>query len=640
MAVRLLAGARRRAAVAALLALALIAPSFASATSRAPAAKLALTGAGEACTTTTAVTAAAVALYGNGTEVSRQEQIAGMRTALVLEPRIAPGTRRRMIATDGGWCDAAAGFNKVWTDAADGAATAAAYASVAATPYFDGVTVESVSPGVAGAYVVRTHALTNGIDARWVIVTDAAGVRTATWSATGFARKPFIAEIEGLTALPGGTETYTRLVSGLLAEKRGLPTAQSARRDAEREPSVPYVYTGPDGMKIHLSISESRVAVDPDTQTGQTQADTLSNFADAIALNYGEFHDWGLRKGWESELDPALGPNVGWVYINNALSLYCSACVFIADDFQIHMISEINTFLRALGFTGYKNEREALQLVVGHEMFHNFQNAYNNPGALTRLDGPDRSVSTAYSEGTARFQETLHSYSDVTFANKTLYTGGQTNPPLLSLDANHCNGYGATDAMFAGGPFSEDNSKTYNACYFWTSWFNQNGNDALVALVAEAYPAHAETDAHEEEGVRAIAAAAPDVPVADQLAFFAHSALTGKNKTITSTSGGVERNWGSFLFKWNPKSLSPGGKAGISIEPGGVFGRRLNGAARVSVAGEGLALYEIRSSELTSSTTPIDPTGADVAAAEAGETVWVVAVNPTFAAVAASIAAE
>ena len=629
---RTLAQRGRQAAIGMLVSASLIAPLPAVAGAAAPAAVTA-TGT-TACTTAAEPAGAAVALYGAGTEVVRTEKIAGMRTALVLEPRIAPGTRRRMLRTDTGWCDAAAGFNKAWKGAADGAATAAAYASVAAAPYFDGVTVRSSRLRPDGAYLLRTHARTNGIGARWLVVTDGSGVVSATWTATGFAQKPFTGEIEGLTALPGGTETYTRLADGLLASKRGLPTAESARRDAEREPSVPYIYTGPDGMKIHLSISESRVAADPDVQTGQTQADTLANFADAIAINYQEFHDWGLRKGWESDLDPVLGSNVGWVYINNSLSLYCQACVFIANDFQIHMISELNAFVTALGFTGYKNEREAILLVTGHEMFHNFQNAYNNPGPLGRSAG--RGSSTAYSEGTARMQETLHSYSDVTFADKTLVTGGQANPPGLSLDANHCDGYGSSEAALADGPFT----KTYNACFFWIPWFNQNGNDALVRLVSEAIPANS-TKGNQEEGVLAIGAAAPGVPVADQLAHFAQSSLTGRSKNITSTSGGVERDWSQFVtLKWNPATLEPGTDAARRVGPGGVFGRRLEGPAHVMLGGDGLALYVIRADAATTTTTAVPAAGAEVAAPLPGESVWVVAVNPTVAAVDATISAH
>ena len=627
---------RRRAGIALLVVAALLVPTVASAGARVgrPAATVpAVSSAGTSaqCTDVVDAAAAARALYGEGTELVRVDQIDGMRTALVLEPRIAPGTRRRMVATDAGWCDAAAGFNRAWKHAADGARTAAAFAAVAAAPYFDGVSVESVTPSAAGTYLVQTHAQTNGVVAAWVVATDGDGVRSATWTATEFARRPLVAEIEGLTALPGGTETYTRLAGGLLAEERGLPTAESARRDAA--PSVPHVFTGPDGMEIRLSIGDTHVAADPDTQTGQTQADTLSNFADAISLNYTEFHDWGLRKGWESDLDPALGKQVGWVYINNSLSLYCQACVFIANDFQIHMVSELNLFVTALGFTGYKNERQAIQLIVGHEMFHNFQNAYNNPGALGRMVG--RGASTAYSEGTARMQETLHSYSDVTFANKTLVTGGQTNPPGLSLDANHCNGYGTTDALFAAGPFS----KTYNACYFWAPWFHQNGGEALVKLVAEALPAHSPLG-NQEEGARAIAAAAPDVPLGDQLAYFAHASLTGGNRNLSALSGNTApRDWGSFWFKWNPAALNPGGSASQTLAPAGVLGRRITQPVTVSLTGDGLALYEIRTDK-TPSTRLLPATGALIEAPADGASVWVVAVNPTFAGVAGTLSAQ
>lgn len=627
-------GARRRyAGLTALLAVALLAPLLpAGATVETATSAIATsTAATDVCTAAAAPAEAATALYGTGTELVQTEQIAGLRTALVLEPRIAPGTRRRMVATATGWCDAAAGFNRAWTPTGDGAATAAAYASVAAAPYFDGVTVRSIKPAAAGTFAVTTHAQTNGVEARWVIATDSHGVRSATWTATAFASEPFTAQIEGLTAFPGGTETYTRVAEGLLVEQRGLPTAESARRDAQASPQAPHVYTGPDGMKIRLSIGDTRVAVDPDTPTGQNQVDTLTNFADAIAINYQEFHDWGLRKGWVADLDPVVGADVGWVYVNNGLSLYCLACVFIADDFQIHMISEVVAALGALGFTGYKDDVQALQLVVGHEMFHNFQNAYNKPGPLGRSRG--RGSSTAYSEGTARFQETLHSYSDVTFADKTLYTGGQTNPPMLNLDANHCNGYGTSEAAFAVGPFT----KTYNACYFWTSWFNQNGIDSLVRLVAEGIPAHS-SQGSQAEGVLAIADAAPDVSVADQLGFFAASALTGLDKTIRAASGDdVERDWGSFLFRWNPPALAAGEGAGREIGPGGVFGRKVDSPLHVTLSGEGLALYEVRFDGLTSSTTALPAVDALVDGPAAGESVWVVAVNPTVDDVAATL---
>ena len=575
---------------------------------------------GGACTTAPDPAAAAVELYGPGTELVRTDVVAGMTSALVLEPRIAPGTRRRLLAAPGGgWCDAATGFNAAWTGGG-GAQAARAFASVAAAPYFDGVTVRSVR-STGATHVVETHAETNGVVALWTVVTDADGVLRGTWEATGFAVAPLVGEAEGLTALPGATETYVRGVAGRLVEQRGLPTLESAHA-ASRAAAAPGLatYTSPDGFTIRISLGDARVALDPGVKTGVREADAVQETLEAVALNYQEFYDWGLRKGWRADLDPAL-PDTGWVYLNDALSLYCFACVFIADDFQIHMLSEVGLVLQALGFTGYPDPRKAYDNVVGHEMFHNFQNAYVKPGALGR--GTGRGTSTAYSEGTARFQEVLHSYADVSFAPKTLYTGGQTNPPLLSLDANHCNGYQSTQASFAAGPFP----KTYNACYFWTSWYVQNGLDAFVRLITEGLPAHA-PKANVEEGLAALATAAPDVPVADQLAFSARSALTGRHKTVAPASGdGPARDWGSFLFRLTPPELAAGDAA--SLTGGGVLARRVVRAGTVSLSGDGLALYEVRSTAAGDTMRPLPVTGGDVAAPAAGEDVWVVAVNPT-----------
>ncbi|HWH30817.1 MAG TPA: hypothetical protein VNU26_17985 [Mycobacteriales bacterium] len=579
-----------------------------------------------ACTTAVDPAAAAVELYGAGTELVRTEEVAGLSTALVLEPRIAPGTRRRMLelGSDGGWCDAATGFNRA--AGLTGAAAATAFASVAAAPYFDGVTVTGTRELAGGLVEVSTHARTNGVDARWVVATDGSGVRTATWTATAFAQQPMAGESEGLTALPGATETYTRAASGLLEERRGLPTVESAHAARASAAGVA-TYTSPDDFTIRVSLGDARVALDPGVKTGVREVDAVQETVEALALNYQEFYDWGLRKGWRSDLDLLL-PDTGWMYLNDSLSLYCFACVFIAEDFQIHMLSEVGLVLAALGFTGYADPRAAYDNVVGHEMFHNFQNAYNKPGLLGRSAG--RGVSTAYSEGTARFQETLHSYSGVSFAPKTLYTGGQTNPPLLSLDANHCNGYAGSDveAAVAAGPFP----KTYNACWFWTSWYTQNGLDAFVRLIAEGIPAHS-PKGNVEEGLLAIGTAAPGVPVAEQIAYSALSGLTGRYKTVSAPSGDpTPRDWGSFLFRVDPPALS--GADGRTVGGGGFFARRVVEDTAVTLSGAGAVLFEVRAG---SAGDVLRRTDGRVLAPAAGEKVWVVAVNPTTTQVAVGL---
>ena len=86
---------------------------------------------------------ATVALYGSGSELGGTETIASLRTALALDPRMTPATRRRMVDAGDRWCDATSGFNRAWAGS-DRREMATAYARMAAAPYFDEVTVTSV----------------------------------------------------------------------------------------------------------------------------------------------------------------------------------------------------------------------------------------------------------------------------------------------------------------------------------------------------------------------------------------------------------------------------------------------------------------------------------------------------------------
>jgi hypothetical protein len=578
---------------------------------------LALTATANAATCASGdASSAARALYGSGTDLVSTSEVAGLQTALALEPRIAPGTRRRMVRAGTTWCDAADGFNAAWAATGkavgNGRDVAIAYASLAAAPYFDGVSILDASQTAAGAWVVRTHAQTNGVDARWLVATDAAGVRSATWTATAFAQRPFTAEWEGLTALPGATETYDRLAGGLLRERRGLPTAKSAA--VADTPGISD-YHGPDGMTISISIGDAHVGVDPGVDSGVHRVDIVRDTMRAIQLNYEEFLSWGLKKGWESRTDAVL-PDHGFVYINDALSAYCLACVFIADDFQIHFMSEADTALAALGYT-YPDPIKAFNDILGHEMFHNFQNAYNNPGPLGQNAG--RNTSTAYSEGSARFQETLHSYSDVSHQPKSLF---------YANDINGCNGYGTgtLDAAMANGPFGH----SYDACFFWTPWFAAYGQAALIKLVSEAMPAVSADANSGSEGLAAIAGAAGE-PVALQMARFARSALTGQGYAYAPLSGSLGViDWGPGLERWQARTLDAGSVSSGSLSNGGMMARQLTSASPLTVTGAtNAALFVIRATATDSTITELPLAGGTVDAPAAGEKVWAVVVNPT-----------
>ena len=571
--------------------------------------------------------AAAVALFGPGSELVSTEPVAGLNTALVLEPRIYPGTRRRMIGAAGEWCEAASGFNRAWQlsgqPAGDGRAMAEAYASLAAAPYFDAVTVTGTDAEAAGTWIVHTHARTNGVEARWVISTDANGIRNATWTATAFARQPFEASWEGLTALPGATERYTRLADGRIGEARGLPTAASvAAPTAAADGPGLLQHTFDDGYTIVTSFGDAHVGIDPGTNTGVRPVDQLRATMSAARENYDEFRSWGFTKGWRAL--PGFSDEVGYVYVNDALSAVCLACVFISDHFQIHLLSEVQVALDLLGYTGYRDRDQAYSLIIGHEMFHNFQNRYNRPGHFNQAG---RGTPTSYSEGTARFQETLHTYAGTTFAPNTLVTAN---------DANGCNGFdtgGSMDAGMAAGPFG----KTYNTCLFWGPWYVANGQQAFLNLIREAMPAHSPEPNAFLELSRASAQAAGK-PIADQLAAFAGSTITGYGRSWPTWFGTESLDWGSLFERWTPAPIAPGGEASRMLGPGGMMARELTTDGRVSITGStDTLLYLLRDVGTRFKTRRVSGDSVVVTEPSAGERLYMLAVRPVAGSAAVTL---
>ena len=563
---------------------------------------------------------AAASLYGHGTEIAGTDLVASLETALAMEPYIAPGTRHRMIAVPGGWCDAETGFNRAWKanglSMGAGAAMAKAYARLAAAPYFDRTSV--VSHASAGnVHTLATHALTNGVEASWTIVTDGSGVRSATWATTGFAVEPFEAQWEGLTALAGASERYTRGSDGVLVAKRGLP---DGRLDA---PEAEVSYTGPDGFKIIVGISDSRNAVDAGMDTGVSRVDILRMTRDVIAENYQDFYDWGFRADWATARTRFLivngptqlpaPPRTGYVAINNSTSAYCLACVFIADDFQIHFISEVRAALEALGYA-YPgvSDRDVLADVLGHEMFHDWQNNYYKPTSS------GRSVPGSYSEGTARMQETLHAYS-----------GGSHQPDSLvyANDANGCNGYHGTNptTTLAAGPFNQ----SYSACNFWLPWYGAEGVGALARVVMEGAPTGADAGSSASAATKMIKAVeiATNEPYAVSAAEWAAGLITGKNMAWgPAVDEGTTRDWAQYLERWTPESLNAGGSVTRALRGGGVMAFQATESFRPSVT-EGAALAILRDSASGTSLT-YPALGTLVEAPAPGEKVYVIAVSP------------
>lgn len=552
---------------------------------------------------------AAAALIHRSASLVEVGEVAGLQSALVLEPLVAPGTRQRLLRAGDSWCTTA-GFNTAWRAAGRAAGTAdqaAAFASVAAAPYFDGVTVKKVTRTAPGAFTVATHARTNGVTATWTVLTDRSGVRTAAWTATGFAVAPFEAEIEGVTALPGLRRTYLRDAAGaVVAEQKIEPPAVE-------EPTALTKVTFRDGFTIEVHASETPVGPNTGMDTGITQADYIRIMASAAEENYNDYLDWGMQRDWANAPTPyphGGTSDIGIIYVDSAITAYCLACVWIRDDFQIHMSTAAMNALNALGYEyPGASDRDALSNVVGHEMFHNWQNSYGNPGAN------GSSTSIAFAEGTARFQETLHAYSRISHQPSSL---------LYANDANGCNGWDNSnrEAAFAAGPFA---GQSYDACYFWMTWYGRHGTEALVKLL-EAQPKHIAVSDFNEESLRIINEVTGDI--AGDIVGFAAAAVTRTGYTWPGGDGtGEAIDWVQYLEKWRPTSLAPGGSAAATLGQGGILARRLSQGGTVSVTGDAqLALIR---QTATGVTTESVASGTAIAAPAGDENLWVVAYRTT-----------
>lgn len=583
--------------------------------------------AAQQCSTGDAATAATV-LFGAGTEVVRTERVAGLDTALVLQPYIAPGTRQRLVYGGGQWCSAETGLNKAWLASGravgDGRAIAAAYARLAAAPYFDGTTVRSHATA-AGVHAITTHARTNGVTAAWTIHTDAAGVRSATWRSTGFAVKPFEAEIEGLTALDGASERYSRADGDALTARRGLPTRADL---AIAAPAATLTYTTPEGYDLHIVAGDTRQMPDSGTSTGNYQVDKtqLRAIRDMTRENYEEFYAWGFRANWatprtrpvllNSPVQIPAAAKSGYVYMNDGTSPYCLACVFVADDFQIHMFQEMQAALTALGFS-YPEGRDydVYSTIIGHEMFHNWQNNYYRPTAS------GRSVPGSYSEGTARFQEVLHDYSDVSHQPGSLTYGN---------NANGCNGaLSATpDAGLAAGVFT---SPSYAACQFWMPWYTSAGPAGFAKLITDGAPAGAtipdgETRSSARKVLEAIKVATGR-PYAESAAAFARGYITGEDVTFGSfVEGGLAaRDWAKHSERWKPAQLATGGSVTRNLTGGGLMGVEITAGTRPQITGDGTLAVLRDTAEGNSIALPAP--GTFVPGPAAGERVYLLAID-------------
>lgn len=555
--------------------------------------------------------AAATELLGNGAELVEVDR----DSALVLTPGVHPGVRNRLVSVDGSWCTAE-GLNLALdaTDAVDAASTAATYLPAA---HFDEVTVLDATEVTPGVVELTTHARTNGVVADWTIQVDALGIHSATWRAIDFAVEPFDPQIEGLTALPGAEWTYVRTATGLLESSTTVEEIAALNGD----PSPFISVETKDGFTIHVHESDAMfwpqaahtifgvdlprphigVAPDAGQDTGITQVDFLRIMGEAAQINADDFHDWGWRKGWVDD--------EGSIYVDGALSAFCLACVLVSEHFNVHMNRAVVHALDALGYS-YPDARLALINVVGHEMVHNYQNSYGKPDSV----GGGRHNS--YSEGMARFSETLHNYSHISHQPDSL---------VYANNINGCNGWQGSnaDAAFASGPLT---GQSYDACYFWMTVHAAHGIGAFLGMLqnSEGLPGGRPWEIY-----AGAIEAATGVPPAETIANFAAMTLTGRDYTWGNPTDpeSEEHDWAEYLDRWRPSATAAvGDTLRRSMRDGGVGAWRFSGTAVVDVSdGEGHAAAVVVDDGTTTSIDMLaDGDRIEVGGASAG---WILLIN-------------
>ena len=553
---------------------------------------------------------AAAALLGPAAELVSVE----VDSAMALTPGVYPGVRNRLLAVGDGWCDASA-VNAV--AAARGLTAPTAVAELAATvlaaPFFDQVTILESREVADGRVELVTHAVTNGVVAEWVVDVDALGVRRAEWTAVEFAAAPFEPQIEGLTALPTASWAYERTTTSGLVQ----PTTTIAQLAADDQAPSPFMSTtGPDDFTVHISVGDALfypqviggpgiyggVAPDPDLDTGEVQVDYLRIMREAAEVNMADFYDFGWRKGWVDD--------EGTIYVDGALSAYCLACVLVSEYFNVHMSRAAHEALGALGYS-YPDARTALIDIVGHEIVHNFQNAYGKPSSVG--GGRDNS----YSEGMARFSETIHSYSAVSH---------QTGSLVYANDTNGCNGWQGNnaDAAFAAGPLT---GQSYDACYFWLTVHGTYGIDAFLGMLehSSGLPGGRPWEIYSA----AIEEATGD-DITEVLANFARMSLTGRDYAWNATNNpdSPVLDWAEYLDRWTPGGvLGAGDDAEAGLQDGGMTAYELDGDVLVTGLstedGHAVALV-VDDGEASTATILSD---GDVVELAEGEDAWLVLLN-------------
>ena len=534
---------------------------------------------------------AARRLVHSGASVASRGVIAGLPTATATDSRITPGFSSALLTVDGRWCSAAA-FNAAARQhlaGADAATVASAFASVAAMPYLGNVTVSDVT-AAGPAIRLTTTGGRHGAVSTWTIAVDARGVQSATFKTVAWragSTDGSVGGFEGVTSLPGHTRTFARDANGLVridatvddlldrsVREREAGVARAAKI-AGLAPGDDLKRTFADGYTIKVSYGMSPFTPDAGVDTGVKQADRLRRIMSGAAVSYNDFLRWGIKDPFDNTSRTVLGQDTpvpdaaGYINVDSPMSPVCLACAYLTDGVEIHIALLFPEIAPAVAGISYPDTEQFLNGVIGHELVHSLQGGYSNEkgGVFTN----------AFTEGTARASESLHDDASHTH---------QTGSIAYSDSGNGCegfeNGRGTWVAAQAIGPF---NTHTYDACYFWWTYFAKHGPQGLTKLL-EAMPQAIATSSGDAaaRNLRLLDLASPDGNGSADLARWGAAAATGSSAdgfTIAAGQTGTRLDWHALLKPaTRAATLQP--TQTVSVSNGGMRAYRVPGDATIT----------------------------------------------------------
>lgn len=566
---------------------------------------------------------AAAGLVGEQATIDEITTIAGLEVAIAIDHQVIPGFATALLAVDGRWCSVEA-FNSAASAHLPEAAPseiAAAFASVAVMPYLGRVAVRDVETG-EGVVTLVTAGGRHGATSEWTIDVDEQGVAAAMFTTTEWDADAVVnrrhaddrsdedvladgstgslgastGALEGITSLPGHTRTFTRGDDGRVVidatvedlwEASVREREESVARAADmagRDPGDDLAHEFADGVTIKVSYGLSPYTPDSGSDTGVAQADRLRTIFSGMIDHYEDFLRWGASDPFDHEgrtlagMDTGLPEQAGYINVDSPLAVACLACAFRADAIEVHIALLFPEIVTTLVDISYPDHEKFIQTVVGHEMVHGLQSGYGD----TEIDP----FGSAFVEGTARASESLHDIAQVSHQPGAIH---------YVPDANGCEGFARNHPDWieaqADGPFA---GHTYDACYFWWTYFAHHGPKELIELIKAMPEALETTDGSATaHNLRLLEIASKDDSAALDLARWGAAAAAGNDAagyTIPAGQTGDRLNWFKYLSA-APRAAELAASQPVQLADGGIRAYEVADTAIISELPANAAAY-------------------------------------------------